>query len=110
LANASAGASLTINGSGTDNGFETMQQTVTPDAQSGPHHVTTVISPDDAQAYSISTKFGVLAVNRRDTTTGRVLDGSGDLLDVEWAGLTPGAALAMSGDGNYLYVTNPAED
>lgn len=87
-------------------------------AQPGADDVETVISPNGQHAYSISGKYGLILLATRDSTTGALsyADSSGNPRQLIQAGLLGNHDLgtspdiAISADGSYVYVTNPAED
>ncbi len=82
--------------------------------QPGADDVQTVFNYNGRHAYSISAKYGTIAVYQRDGGTGRL----GALIQVIPAGLLPGASLAVPPAStrntfaarDFVYVTNPAED
>ncbi len=93
------GASLGAIGNG-------QAQTVAATALASRDNVQTALSPDGRHAYAVSAKFGVLTVADVNAVTGALSAPT----QVIPAGLTDGAAVAVSPDGKTVYVTNPAED
>lgn len=119
----SAGDLLTLFGDSTTAGASQLLTTVRDGAlqtdivipaQPGNDDVQTVVSYDGSHAYSISAKYGTIAVYARNTSTGLL----GNLVQVIPAGLLAGASIAIPppitrnslSAPDFVYVTNPAED
>lgn len=91
-----------------------LQSNIPIPAQPGADDVQTVFNYDGRHAYSISAKYGTIAVYQRDIGTGAL----GNLIQVIPAGLLPGTSIAVPppvtrntfSARDFVYVTNPAED
>lgn len=89
----------------TDNPYRSIKQNDSIDVpafENGPEYTVGIVSPDGSHTYSLNSLTGTLFVN--STADDELLQ------EIRVEGLAEKASIAISGDGQFVYFTNPSED